>query len=320
MKRKSILWGLFSGLAMLVLILDGKTALDGARQGVMVCLMTVIPALFPFFLLSGLLTAALMGAPAKGLAPLGRLLGLPKGAGALAVPTLLGGYPAGAGAVAEGYRSGMLSKKQAEKLLPVCNQPGPAFLFGMVGMLFPKGWMAWALWGIVVVSAGVTALVTIPRAEPLSLTVSGKVPTPAGAMADAVKAMGSVCGWVVLFRVLLAFLTRWCLWLVPETGQVAIVGLLELSNGALRLAQILDVRTRFCLAAGMVSFGGLCVTMQTHSLAGELSLKPYLAGKLLQAMVAVCLSLGFFLPVVGLAVVFPRMRQKRGSISPAVGV
>lgn len=320
MKRKSILWGLFSGFAMLVLILDGKTALDGARQGVMVCLMTVIPALFPFFLLSGLLTAALMVAPAKGLAPLARLLGLPKGAGALAVPALLGGYPAGAGAVAEGYRSGMLSKKQAERLLPVCNQPGPAFLFGMVGMLFPKGWMAWALWGIVVVSAGVTALVTIPRAEPLSLAASCKVPTPAGAMADAVKAMGAVCGWVVLFRVLLAFLTRWCLWLVPETGQVAIVGLLELSNGTLRLAQVMDIRTRFCLAAGMVSFGGLCVTMQTHSLAGELSLKPYLAGKLLQATVAVCLSLGFFLPVVGLAVVFPRMRQKRGSISPAVGV
>lgn len=296
---------------MLALILDGKTALDGARQGVMLCLMTVIPALFPFFVLSGLVAGALLGLPTAFTDPMGRILGLPGGAGALAVPALLGGYPAGARAVAEGYRTGMLTKTQAERLLPVCNQPGPAFLFGMVGLLFSQGWMIWVLWGIVVASAGVTALVTLPRQPIRPIVPAGGGKTLAMAVKEATSAMAAVCGWVVLFRVVMAFLNRWCLWLVPTEVQVVILGLMELSGGALQLAQLPSPMLRFCLAAGMVSFGGLCVTMQTHSVAPELSLKPYLAGKLLQAalavLLAVCICRKFFLPLVTL----PLVLQKR---------
>jgi hypothetical protein len=40
-----------------MLILDGSTALAGAREGVQMCLYTVIPALFPFFVLSDLLSS-----------------------------------------------------------------------------------------------------------------------------------------------------------------------------------------------------------------------------------------------------------------------
>ena len=39
-------------LGMLALILDGRTAIEGARQGIGLCLRTVIPSLFPFFVLS----------------------------------------------------------------------------------------------------------------------------------------------------------------------------------------------------------------------------------------------------------------------------
>ena len=46
---------------MLALILDGRTAIDGARQGIELCLRTVIPSLFPFFVLSILLTSSLLG-------------------------------------------------------------------------------------------------------------------------------------------------------------------------------------------------------------------------------------------------------------------
>ena len=39
-----------AALGMLVLILDSKTALAGAREGIDLCIRTVIPSLFPFFL------------------------------------------------------------------------------------------------------------------------------------------------------------------------------------------------------------------------------------------------------------------------------
>ena len=50
-----------AGFGMLVLILDGKTALLGMRDGLEICLWTVIPALFPFLFLSAILTDSLYG-------------------------------------------------------------------------------------------------------------------------------------------------------------------------------------------------------------------------------------------------------------------
>jgi hypothetical protein len=46
-------------LGMTVLILDSRGAAQAAAEGVAVCIRTVIPSLFPFFLLSGYLTGAM---------------------------------------------------------------------------------------------------------------------------------------------------------------------------------------------------------------------------------------------------------------------
>lgn len=323
MKNKQILMGLAGAGGMIVLILDGKTALLGAREGIALCLMTVIPSLFPFFLLSRAVTAALMDGKAPFLRPLAALLGLPRGAEALAVSALLGGYPAGAQAVAEGYRAGRLSKNQAEKLLPLCNQPGPAFLFGMVGLLFPKRWMAWALWAVVLLSCGLVSLL-LPPGEPTSPWVSSSDSSLAAQLWESLGAMGAVCGWVVLFRVMLAFCRRWWLWLLPGEAQVGIMGLLELSNGCVGLGEVADLRLRFCLVAGMLSFGGLCVALQTQSVAQGLSLKPYLLGKALQMGIALALSLcvayGIWVPMVGIFLVFLVVRQKRCGNPRVTGV
>ena len=51
-KRKWIV-SLAAAAGILVLILDSRTALAGAAQGLSLCLKTVIPSLFPFIFLSG---------------------------------------------------------------------------------------------------------------------------------------------------------------------------------------------------------------------------------------------------------------------------
>ena len=103
--------------------------------------------------------------------------------------------------------------------------------------------------------------------------------------------MAGVCGWVLLFRVGLAFLNRWFLWLLPAEGSAAVTGLLELANGCCTLNSIRDPGTRFVICSGILAFGGLCVWMQTASVAEGVSLKWYLPGKLLQTALAVCMAI-----------------------------
>lgn len=325
--RKHRLWtGLAASAGMLVLILDGKTALEGARQGVELCLRTVVPSLFPFFLLSILLTSSLLGMDIPLLRPLGKLFGIPRGAESLLVSAFLGGYPVGAQSVAAAYRAGRLDKAEAERMLAFCNNAGPAFLFGMAATMFPRRWMAWALWGIHILSA-LAAAALLPGRAPEARLEGGKSVSLSGAMTAALSVMAAVCGWVVLFRVILAFLNRWVLWLLPVTGQVVVSGLLELTNGCCALGNIPGTPLRFAICSGMLAFGGLCVTMQTISVTRGLSLGKYFFGKLLQTAVSLLLSAAVFvriwpaaLGIVGIFLVISQKTRKRSSIPGAVGV
>ena len=264
MKRGLIcaLWG----AAMCVLILDSPTALAGAADGVELCLRTLIPGLFPFFRWSGMLTAA-----------------VPKGG--LMAAGMLGGYPVGARNASQAYRTGQLSKEDAQRMAVLCNCPGPAFIFGVAGQLFTPGRTA-LLWAVYLSSVAALWLL-LPKSRPVAAI--GKSMTLGEAMDGALRAMASVCGWVVLMRTVLAVLDRWILWLLPDWAQAVVAGTIELTNGMLMLRTV-EENLRFSLAAGMLGFGGLCVMMQTMGVARELSLKAYFPGKVFQGCMCTALA------------------------------
>lgn len=310
--RRNIL-GLSSAVGLLILILDGKTALAGASAGIELCLRTVIPALFPFFVFSSVIIQN----------PLPRvfqsktfrsIFKMPKGMESLLLPSFLGGYPVGAQSVYQAYKSCRLTKADAERLLAFCSNAGPAFLFGMVGQMFPKRWMSWSLWGIHIAGA-LAAAQCIARTDAAANSSEQLLPPAENLMAKSVATMGIVCGWIVLFRVLIAFLDRWFLWLLPQTVRVALIGMLELSNGCCELSQIPSVPIRFILCSGMLAAGGLCVTAQTVSVTKGLSLDHYWWGKLIQITVSLILSFSLMnksaLPLLFLLPMFLYRKSKK---------
>ncbi len=283
MKRKAFFSGLTAAIGMLVFILDGETALNGARDGVELCIQTVIPSLFPFFVLSIWMTNALSGFRIALLRPLAKLCGLPQGGESLLLTGFFGGYPAGAQCVSSAYRSGMLSQEDAQRVLAFCNNAGPAFLFGMITSCFPSIKYVWVLWIIHISSAVLVGVALSQKSTSTTSLSAQKAFDLPSAIHTSLRAIASVCGWVILFRVIIAFLHRWILWLLPAESQVCLIGLLELSNGCCMLAQIADVGCRFVVCSVILAFGGICVTMQTVSVIGNLSPKTYLKGKLMQA-------------------------------------
>lgn len=334
MAQSRKLAGIGAAAGMLLLILDGKTALAGAQEGIALCIRTVIPSLFPFFVLSSVLVSTIS---AKWLRPLGRLCGIPEGTEALLLVGFLGGYPTGAQCTAQAFHAGQISKGQAERMLAFCNNAGPSFLFGMIAPMFDKAYMAWLLWGIHILSAILVAVV-LPKEDtsPVSVITLPQT-TISQALSKAVHTMALVCGWVILFRVLITFLNRWILWLLPSGVQVLVCGLLELSNGCCALRSIENVGLRFIVCASMLAFGGLCVTMQTVSVTKGLSLRRYIPGKLLQTLFSALLAcmLQLMLPdsvhfsasiliipamIAALYGIFLRKRKNNSSIPRAVGV
>lgn len=290
MKKRGF-FSLIAVLCLMLLIVDSDCAVEGAKTGLDLCIKTVIPSLFPFFVVSMMLTASMENDHFIFLGRLAGLLNIPQTAAPVLIPAFLGGYPVGAKSVADQYRSGMIEKQQAERMLAFCSNAGPSFLFGMVTAFFPDKQMIWRLWAIHILGAVFTAkLYPLPHPEEIQLSKVQNTKPHRDLMASAVTAMGIVCGWIIVFRILISFLYQWLLWLFPQWMQVLLMGFLELSNGCCALMLVSDIRLRFVICSCMLAFGGICVLLQTFSVAKGLSIHHYLLGKTIQTLFSLVVS------------------------------
>lgn len=290
MRKHTLIAGILSLLGCFFLILDRETAMEGILEGMQFCLTVVIPGLFPFFFLTGLMCRCLSGLDMPFLSPLGKVMGLPKGGNYLLIPAFLGGYPMGARAVSEAVSRGSLDKASAQRLLFFCSNAGPAFFFGVLPSVLEDKKMIFSLWILHMVSA-ILISVLLPGnfsskiAPPKKETIN-----PGEVMASALRGTAMVCGWILIFKLIIRILNRWILWRLPAWTQVVCAGLLELTNGCSSLMAIESSSLRFVLAAAFTGWGGFCVAMQTTSILGDLPCSSYLTGKLLHVVISTALA------------------------------
>lgn len=273
-----------TAFGLVVLILDCGTAIEGARAGLEVCFHTVLPSLFPFIFLSSILTASLLSGNFSGNRFLCKLYRIPRGAEGILLIGLLGGYPVGAKCIGEAVADGRLSQTEGERMLIFCNAVGPAFLFGITGRIFIQRWVPWCLWGIHLLSSLCMARL-LPPSDSNRNIKNTAVPrqTVAQRLRQSVQVMGEICGWIILMRTLIAFIEKWSLKYFPEPLSVLITGILELTNGCLNLQKLDNTGLSFLLCSVLLGFGGLCVAMQTASVAPAVNQQKYLPGKCIQA-------------------------------------
>lgn len=288
MKGRLAAWGCLAALGLL--LARSAEAAQAVRDGLALCAGSVIPALFPFLAVSGLLTALDAGAsPALG--PLARLLGCSRAGARAFLLGLTGSYPVGARTVAQLYRRGGISRREACRLLLFSNNCGPAFILGVAGLgCFGSLRAGVLLWGVHILAALVIAL-ALPRqaAEPSERPGSVParpplVPALIAAVRDAAGTMVYICGFVVFFLVLTRLLTA-----LTGLEHPLPLGLLELTGGILRLS---GARGDFVLAAALMGWGGVCVHCQTAAVleGSGLHMRGYLSAKAAQAVLSAALA------------------------------
>ena len=111
MRKSNLIYFFTACLGMGLLILDSRTALEGARDGVTLALTVLIPSLFPFLFLSIAMTSSCQEFALIIFRPVRYLFHLPPGTDSLLLTGFLGGYPAGAQAVHLAYSSKQISKE-----------------------------------------------------------------------------------------------------------------------------------------------------------------------------------------------------------------
>ncbi len=297
MKRK--LFHLIIILIIIILIVVSDKAIEYARDALSLCAEVIIPSLFPFFVCSGLLIYSGFSETLAGLLrPVMRpLFNVNENGAAAFVLGIISGYPLGAVTACQLYDSGYLSKSETERLLTFCNNSGPLFIIGSVGVSI---YMSLSL-GLLLYLAHILSAVAVgvifrfyhadKHHAPMRRTASperGIGEIFSLVISNSIRSMLTVCAAVVFS----SCVSRCVLSLIPSLGAAAdsiICGLFEFVTGICAASRIdMPLFYRLVITAFICGFAGFSVHMQVMGVcAGRgLNLSLYIFGKLLHGILA----------------------------------
>lgn len=237
---------LFGGL----LLAYPAAAATGISRGMSLCSSVILPTLFPFMLLSGLLAESpLCRCPGQWMETITRrLFGLPGCCGPAILLGLIGGYPAGMMAVARLYRQGQIHREGWRRLSAFCVGGGPGFVISLVGARLMNSVHAGVLLYAAQVVAAIAIGIGLGHGQRHTITPSRPPLTPrrpfATIVGDCCGALLTICGFVGLAAMSLALIEGMGLaatlaaWLCTDTATVSAVlgALLEVSGGCVAVA------------------------------------------------------------------------------------
>ncbi len=290
MTKKGVLLritALAAALGFAVLLTYPQAAASGVSRGLSVCGEVLIPSLFPFLVLGGVITrSGVAAAVGRRLGPVtAKLFGLPGCCAAVIVISLLGGYPSGGIMVGELVRSGQISHDEGKRLLRFCVNGGPGFVIGTVGaaltgstvfgvVLWIANLAASLVLGITGVPKGARRRTAAPCAAPHTVSLAQAL---VASVTGACEALLSMSGFVLLFSAVAA--------VIGASGLTARLGgtpagerilsallasFLEVSGGCTAAAALPENAAAFLGFA--VGFGGLAVHCQLAAALRGLSL------------------------------------------------
>ncbi len=285
------------GFSLILILRNSDAAIEYMGNGLILCVRTVIPALFPFMVISELIVSSGLGDfIGKCLnRPIGWLFGI---SGVSACAVIMGtfcGFPIGARTAVALLDQGLIEKKEASRLITFCNNPSSAFIISAVGAsLYSSRNIGLMLYVVTLINAfiiGVAQRLFLPK---IDIKNDHKIKTyPSGitAFTDAVThsayGMLIVCAYVVFFSAIMGCLSNllsalYC----SQPIKTFIYGIVELSGGVSASSSLGLNIFGLCLTAFTVGWSGLSVHFQIISVCSGkgLSFRGYFIAKLVQGL------------------------------------
>ena len=237
---------------------------------------------------------------------------------------LISGYPIGARIVSNLKRDGILNNIECERLMSFTNNSSPLFILGTVGISMFSSMRI----GIILLISHIVSCILVgfcfrwwkirkekklyndfrnfEQNKTLSFSNLGEV--LGKAISNSINSVLMVGGFIVLFSVVCSMLKEsrildfFNLLFAPVFKIIGIkgnvlnsifIGIIELTNGLKDLSLINYSDFYICIASFLLGFGGISIMLQVLSICSkeQISIKPYLIGKMMQACFSVLITL-----------------------------
>lgn len=293
--------GIAASVCAILLALFPTVSMNAAKDALLLCSGILIPSLFPFFVVANLLIkSGITNKAAKTLEPFSKTLFGVSGKGAAAICMgLISGYPAGAATTCNLYQNGSITKKEAMRLLTFTNNAGPLFIIGTIGTgIYQNNHLGYILFFSCLLAALFTGFFCrFLKIQDDAVACKNERKKDVEPVENALETMLTLCGYVIVFSVFLAFMEKLgvikilsdCIVLLgvpPQTAHFLVQGFFEISTAASK-----EGTHAAPIMAFVLSFGGLSVFLQTAGIVRRagLSMKTYCIGKLMAGILSFCI-------------------------------
>lgn len=306
-------------IIFITMLIFPQVTYKGARSGLLLWFMNILPTLLPFVIISNLMIQLnITKQISRFLYPVfGRLFRISPQA---CYPLLIGfisGIPMGAKASSDMVAQEEISLEEGNFLFTMCNNYSPIFIMSYIAvnqLKLPQ--IRYPLFIIIFASSIASAMLYRSFQEKKSKgiihtqSISSSVKEPVkfnftildNVIMNGFEIITKVGGYIILFSILAQLLNE----IAPGNGIIKtfLMGLLEITTGISQICKLtINNKIKIVLVALLTSFGGLSGIAQTKSVLGDtrLSMKSYIIVKLLAGIIA------FFLAFIYVSI-FPIIR------------
>ena len=322
-KLKQLLLPVILTVFTACLVIFSNTNLSAAKNGLVLWANSIVPSLFSFFVATELLshtnfTYYLGKILNKFIKPIFNV----RGEGSFAfIMGIISGYPIGAKIAANFRQNGICTKEECERLLSFTNNSGPLFIIGTVGItMFGNSTI-----GILLLVTHLLASITVGfifrfwkynvNSQVIrnnsyinskdNITLSNLGGIIGTSITSSINTILLIGGFVVLFSVIISILQTsqlldvfanclnpiFNLLHIPEKFSTGFIsGILELTNGLNIICNIPEknLSINIIMVSFLLGLGGISIFLQVWSTIAktDLSIKPYILGKLLHACIS----------------------------------
>ena len=211
---KRYLIAIMTLISICLLIAEPEISMKGVKRGLLICTNQIVPALFPFCVISTfLVNSDIINVFAKAFAPFMKLFNLPDVCAGAVLLSFTGGYPVGAITANSMYEKGEITKDEYKRLLLFCVNAGPAFVIGAVGNAILKSvkagmilFLSLTLSGIITgILSGYTAQGEEIKENKKQKSIYNLSEAFVKSVSCASNTIINVCAWIVLFSCALEF-------------------------------------------------------------------------------------------------------------------
>ena len=310
-KILKIIIGIITSTLLIVFIINPELTINSMMQGILLWCTKILPALFPFFVLTKIISiTGTFDYISNKLTPITKLIYKTSGISSYVyICSIISGYPIGSKMLSELYGLNKIDNNEAKTIMSFTSTSGPLFIIGTVGVgMFNNKTVGYIIILAHIVGSMLNGIIysNIYKSKSTPHIYTQNTINLDDIINSSISSIFMVGAYISLFYMLTSIIDYYnvlnpLFLLINYITKIDIniissltYGILEVTKGCLMLSSInLPIELQIILSCALISFGGICIHLQSYTFIKKCNIpyKTFLLQKTTQTIISIILSI-----------------------------